>query len=200
MAVETVAELRAIYGDTSPVAAAKEIRVLDAHCETLIGLSPFLVLATSNGKTIDASPKGDEPGFVQIDDSQALLIPDWPGNRRIDGLSNIIEHPWVGILFFIPGLRETLRVNGGASIHTEPEMLARFERKGRLPLTVLRVQPEEIFMHCAKAFMRSKLWQTESWPDKSQLPRMVDILKAHTNTTAYPDQETMEQKLRESLY
>ncbi len=200
MTVSTIEQLRALYGDTSPVAAAKEIQVLDEHCKALIGLSPFLVLATSNGKTIDASPKGDDPGFVQFDDEQALLIPDWPGNRRIDGLTNIIHHPWVGVLFDIPGLRETLRVNGSASIHIEPALLARFERKGRLPISVLRVQPEEIFMHCAKAFMRSKLWQTESWPEKSALPRMVDILKAHTNQTAYPDQATMEKRLRETLY
>lgn len=202
MTIKTIADLRALYGEVTPVAAAKQISALDEHCERFIELSPFLILATSNGQTLDASPKGDQPGFVQIDSEGNLLIPDWPGNRRIDGLSNVLQHPWVGVLFLIPRLRETLRVNGQATIHIEPELLARFERKGKLPITVLKVAPSEIFMHCAKAFMRAKLWQPDTWPDKDSLPRMIDIITAHAQLSSHPDltEDAMEERLKSTLY
>ncbi|MFK7965074.1 MAG: pyridoxamine 5'-phosphate oxidase family protein [Burkholderiaceae bacterium] len=200
MPIQSVEKLREIYGDVSEVAAAKQISALDEHCRHFISLSPFLVLSTSNGQSIDASPKGDDPGFVQIDDSGSLLIPDWPGNRRLDGLSNVLAHPQVGLIFLIPGLRETLRVNGAATIHNESDLLARFERKGKLPITVLRVVPAEIFMHCAKAFMRAKLWQPETWPEKQTLPRMIEIIQAHAKTNAYKDEAEMQAKLDATLY
>jgi len=200
MSIKSLEQLRSLYGETSEIAAAKQISSLDEHCRHFISLSPFLVLSTSNGRSLDASPKGDDPGFVQVDENGALLIPDWPGNRRLDGLSNILAHPQVGLIFMIPGLRETLRVNGTASIHIEPELLARFERKGKLPISVLRVEPAEVFMHCAKAFMRARLWQPDSWPDKSALPRMVEIMRAHTQTQAYKDEAEMQERLNATLY
>lgn len=200
MPIQSLEQLRSLYGETSEIAAAKQISSLDEHCKHFISLSPFLVLSTSNGTAVDASPKGDDPGFVQVDDNGALLIPDWPGNRRLDGLSNILLNPQVGIIFMIPGLRETLRVNGAASIHVEPELLARFERKGKLPISVLRVEPAEAFMHCAKAFMRAKLWQPDSWPAKEKLPRMVEIIRAHTQTQAYKDEAEMQERLNATLY
>lgn len=200
MPIESAEELRALYGEVVGPAKTKQIDHLDVHCERFIAMSPFLVLSTSDGRRQDASPKGDEPGFVQISEDGNLLIPDWPGNRRIDGLTNIVHNPWAGVLFLIPGLRETLRVNGAASIHVEPELLNRFERRGKHPISVLQIKPEEVFMHCAKAFMRSKLWQPESWPEKETLPRMIDIIKAHSGTSSYADQAAMEERLNATLY
>ncbi len=200
MAVTSIEQLRAIYGDPSDVARDKQIAQLDDHCRTFIGRSPFLVLATAHDRAADASPKGDEPGFVQIDEAGHLLIPDWPGNRRLDGLTNIVGNPWVGVLFIIPGIRETLRVNGEATIHDEPAILGRFDRQGRHPITVLRVAPHEVFLHCAKAFMRSKLWEPESWPDRSTVPGMVEMLKAHTKRTAYPSEAELAERLKATLY
>ncbi len=200
MPIESAEALRALYGEVVGPAKTKQIDHLDEHCARIIAMSPFLVLSTSDGRRQDASPKGDEPGFVQISEDGNLLIPDWPGNRRIDGLSNIIKNPWAGVLFIIPGLRETLRVNGAASIHDEPEFLHRFERRGKHPITVLQIKPEEVFMHCAKAFMRSKLWQPESWPEKGTLPRMIEIIKAHAGTSSYADQAAMEERLNATLY
>ncbi len=114
--IESVEKLREIYGDPSPRAAAKVIDRIDRHCEALIAASPMVFIATGDGARLDVSPKGDAPGFVKPDGPKALLIPDWPGNNRIDGLTNLIADPRVGLIFVIPGLRETLRVNGTASI------------------------------------------------------------------------------------
>ena len=200
MPVQTVEELRALYGEVVGPAKTKQIDRLDEHCANFISMSPFLVLATSDGERQDASPKGDEPGFVRISADGNLLIPDWPGNRRIDGLTNIINNPRAGVLFLIPGLRETLRVNGRASIHIERDMLELFERKGKHPISVLQVVPEEVFMHCAKAFMRSKLWQPDTWPEKDSLPRMIDIIKAHAGASSYANQAAMEARLNATLY
>ncbi len=200
MPITSVAQLRALYGEPSAVALAKQIPALDDYCRRFIARSPFLVLASAHDTQVDASPKGDLPGFVQVDDAGHLLIPDWPGNRRIDGLSNIVANPWVGILFMIPNVRETLRVNGHAVIHEEPELTARFDRDGRRPITVLRVAPQEVFLHCAKAFMRSHLWEPDTWPARSELPGMVEMLRAHTQTTAYADEAAMQARLNSTLY
>lgn len=200
MPITSLEQLRAHYGEPSEIARAKQIAALDAHCLTFIARSPFLVLATANGHQLDASPKGDRPGFVQVDAQGHLLIPDWPGNRRIDGLSNIVANPWVGVLFLIPNIRETLRVNGRATIHDESEYTRRFDHQGRHPITVLRVEPHEVFLHCAKAFIRSKLWQPDTWPDRADVPGMVEILKAHTRQTAYASEAALEERLQTTLY
>jgi hypothetical protein len=179
MPVTTEARLREIYGAVSPRAEAKQIDRLDAHCRAFIAATPFALLATSDGIRLDVSPKGDRPGFILVEGDRHLLVPDWPGNNRIDGMRNILAHPHVGMIFLIPSVRETLRVNGTATIHDDPALLERCAHDGRLPLTVIRVAVEEVFLHCAKAFLRSKLWQPESWPAARPVPPMGEMIRDH---------------------
>lgn len=189
MPITTEARLREIYGAVSPRAAAKQIDHLDRHCRAFIAASPFVFLATSDGTRLDASPKGDRPGFVEVEDAKHLLIPDWPGNNRVDGMRNILAHPHVGMIFLIPTVRETLRVNGTATLHDEPALLEKCGRKGRLPLTVIRVAVEEVFLHCAKAFLRSQLWESESWPETRPVPPMGEMIRDHAGTEGPPEPE-----------
>ncbi|SFD68934.1 pyridoxamine 5'-phosphate oxidase family protein [Shimia marina] len=197
----TPEKLREIYGEASPHASKKVISHFDAHCRSFIAHSPFLVLVTSDGTNLDASPKGDPAGFVEVESETTLLIPDRPGNNRIDGLLNILAHPKVSILFMIPSVAETLRVNGVAEISDDPALCARFAIKGRAPKTVLRVRAEEIFLHCGKAPMRSGLWKPESWPAERPLPSLYAMIKDHaemeveSTTQAYA-----EQRYKDTLY
>ncbi|MEZ5659579.1 MAG: pyridoxamine 5'-phosphate oxidase family protein [Burkholderiaceae bacterium] len=200
MPITTLDALLNIYGQPSERARDKQIDHLDAHCRRFIALSPFLIMATSEGPRLDASPKGDEPGFVIVEDEHHLLIPDWPGNRRIDGMRNLIRDPAIGLIFMIPNVEETLRVNGHATIHDDAPLLARFDRGGRRPLTVIRVRCHEAFLHCAKAFMRSKLWQPQSWPAREALPSMAQMLKDHAELADLPDEAQMRTLLRDTLY
>lgn len=200
MAIDTLEALIEIYGEPSPRARDKQIDHIDTHCRRFIALSPFLVLATRDGPRLDASPKGDAPGFVAVEDDHHLLIPDWPGNRRIDGMRNLIRDPAVGIIFLIPNVEETLRVNGTATIHAEPELLERFEHQGKRPLTVIRVQCHEVFLHCPKAFMRSRLWNPESWPTRDTLPTLGQMLRDHAKLAEAPDETLFQAQMRETLY
>jgi PPOX class probable FMN-dependent enzyme len=179
MPITTEARLREIYGSAKGRARTKLVGHIDHHCRAFIAVSPFMLMATSDGVHHDVSPKGDLPGFVVVEDDKHLLIPDWPGNSRIDGLCNIVAHPRVGLIFLIPSVRETLRVNGGATIHDEPEILEKCANQGRLPLTVLRVAVEEVFLHCAKSLLRSKLWQPEAWPASRPVPSMGEMIRDH---------------------
>lgn len=179
MPITTEARLREIYGPASPRAVAKELDHIDRHCRAFIAASPFVLIATSDGARLDVSPKGDRPGFLVVEDENHLLIPDWPGNNRIDGMRNILAHPHVGLIFLIPTVRETLRVNGTASIHDDPALLEACAYKGRLPLTVIRVAVAEVFLHCAKAFLRSQLWQPESWPETRPVPPAGEMIRDH---------------------
>jgi PPOX class probable FMN-dependent enzyme len=179
MAITDPAELRALYGDTHPRAAKKVIDRLDGHCRAFIAASPFVLIATSDGSRVDVSPKGDPAGSAVVEDERHLLIADRPGNNRIDGLLNVLKHPWVGTIFLIPGVRETLRVNGRATVHAEPELLDRCSMNGRRPITVLRIEVEEVFLHCAKALLRSRLWEPASWPAERPVPVMSDMIRDH---------------------
>jgi len=180
MPITTETRLREIYGPATPRALVKQLDRIDDHCRGFIAACPFVLLATSDGARLDVSPKGDRPGFVVVEDDKHLLIPDWPGNARIDGLRNILAHPRVGLIFLIPTVRETLRVNGSASIHDDPELLAACAHRGRLPLTVIRIAVEEVFLHCAKALLRSKLWQPENWPEARPVPSMGEMIHDHS--------------------
>ncbi|HSF96951.1 MAG TPA: pyridoxamine 5'-phosphate oxidase family protein [Thermohalobaculum sp.] len=201
MAITTEARLREIYGPPSPRAAAKEIDHLDRHCRAFIAASRFLVIATSDGGRLDVSPKGDRAGFVVVEDDGHLLIPDWPGNSRIDGMRNILAHPKVALIFLIPTVRETLRVNGTATIHDDPELLAACAHQGRLPLTVIRVAVEEVFLHCAKALLRSQLWQQETWPEVRPVPPMGEMIADHAGMAAQAETEAeMIARYEKSLY
>lgn len=199
--IQDAATLRALYGPINPRAEKKVIDRLDRHCLDFLAASPFMLLATSDGRRLDVSPKGDAPGFVQADGDRAILIPDWPGNARIDGLTNILSHPRVGTIFMIPGVRETLRINGPAEIHDDEVLRARFETRGRLPITVLRVETEEIFTHCSKAMMRSQLWAPESWPKSRPVAGLYDMIRDHA-AMSIPDisEEEMLEKFEKDLY
>lgn len=176
-AVTDLAELRTLVGEPSELARKKQIDHLDAHCREYIAHAPFLLLGTADAAGhCDVSPKGDAPGFVQVLDDHHLVIPDRPGNKRFDGIRNILENPHVGLIFLVPRYEETLRVNGRATITRDPELLARFDVGGKRPLLAIGVEVEEVFMHCAKAFKRAGLWQPEKWPDISAMAPAACIL------------------------
>jgi PPOX class probable FMN-dependent enzyme len=170
-------QLREHYPPAIERARLKVLRKLDRHCERFIALSPFLCLGTAGESGIDVSPRGDRPGFVQILDEVTLAIPDWPGNNRLDSLTNLLSNPQIGILFLIPGVDETLRVNGTARITTDAGMLARWNTNGKQPKSVLVVTVNEAFLHCGKAFIRSRLWGGDFRVDRSQLPSYACMLK-----------------------
>ena len=160
------AALRAVIGHTAPGLADKVLNHIDSFAAEFIARSPFLVLATTAAdSTMDASPKGDAPGFVEVLDEHTLLIPDRAGNKLAYGHVNVLANPQVSLLFMIPGTRETLRINGQATLHVDPLWLERLAAAdGKPAKVVIRVRVAEAFFHCAKAFIRSKLWQADSWP------------------------------------
>lgn len=173
-------ELRSIYKQPSERAVGKEIRHLDHHCRHFITNSPFVLIGSNDGAgNADVSPKGDKPGFVAVLDDTTLAIPDRPGNNRLDTLENILINPSVGLIFFVPGMDETLRVNGTASLTVDEGLRQRLAVDGKAPISVMLVTVKAVYMHCAKAFMRSQLWQPGSWPDRSVLPTLGQILKDH---------------------
>jgi uncharacterized protein len=176
--VNSVTELRAILGTPSERAVRKQLAALDVHCRAFIARSPFVVLSTASASGIcDASPKGDLPGFVQVVDDHTLVIPDRPGNRRADSLSNILDNPHVGLLFLIPGMDETLRVNGSASIVRDEALLDRMSVDGRRPQLGIVVHVEECYLHCAKAFLRSKLWDPAQHMPRNEMPSLARMIQ-----------------------
>ena len=173
-------ELRTIYKTPEPTAGSirKELKRLDGHCRSFIARSPFVLIGSSDGKgNADVTPKGDKPGFAAVLDDNTIAIPDRPGNNRLDTLENIILNPAVGLLFLIPGMNETLRVNGEARITTDPALRERLAVEGKPPQSVVIVTVKAAYMHCAKAFMRSELWRPESWPDRSSMPTLGEIMR-----------------------
>jgi PPOX class probable FMN-dependent enzyme len=168
--IRTVDQLRAVVGDHVPGIDLKVYDHLNDHARDYISRSPFLVLSTSgrDGRQ-DASPKGDEPGFVEVEDDRTILVPDRPGNKLVYGLVNIIENPHVGLLFMIPGTNETLRVNGSAELIDDPAVAARLAARDKPAVLAIRVHVEECFFHCAKAFLRSKLWKPETWSERKKI-------------------------------
>ncbi len=175
--VNTIEELREIIGHPSELVARKQIYALDHHCRAFIARSPFLAIGTASGTGIcDVSPKGDPPGFVQVLDDTTLLVPDRPGNRRLDTLLNIMDNPQVGLLFLIPGIEETLRVNGRAAIVQDEELLDRCRVNGKLPVLGIVVEIQEAFLHCAKAFKRSRLWASESQLERGEIASLAQMI------------------------
>ena len=190
--------LRGLFPATHALAALESQDFLDAHAQAFIGRAPFLCLGTQSaaGKA-DVSPRGDPAGFVKILDSQTLAIPDRPGNNRLDSLVNLIANPSVGLLFIIPGYDDTLRVNGQASVVTDPELLESMRVNDRLPRVAIVVRVSEVFLHCAKAFRRSHLWDPAHFQDRAQMPSLMKILLDQT-TGAPSDAEEM-RKMDEGL-
>jgi len=197
----TEQRLREIYGDPSPRAAAKVIDALDRHCRSFIANSTFLVLATSDGEDLDVSPKGDPAGFVIVEDDHHLLLPDRPGNNRIDGMLNLLKNPKVALIFMIPTVTETLRVNGTATIHDDPALRGLCAINGRSPKTVLRIAVEEVFSHCGKAPLRAGLWKPDTWPDNRPVATLNEIVRDHSNIeVASIEQSAVDELYRKTLY
>jgi uncharacterized protein len=175
-------ELRTLLGSPSLRGQNKVISIIDKHCKEFIEKSPFLVLATSDADgNCDSSPRGDGPGFVYVMDNQHLIIPDRPGNKRVDSMFNILENPNVGLLFLIPGMDETLRINGKATIIKDEDILEKMAVNGKAPLLGIVVKVEQCFMHCGKAFKRSGLWEPEKWSAKEEMPNAAKIIADHVN-------------------
>ncbi|MGI9327660.1 MAG: MSMEG_1061 family FMN-dependent PPOX-type flavoprotein [Pseudomonadales bacterium] len=168
--ITTVAQLRSIIGEAHPSVAEKKIDHLDRYARTFIARSPFLVLSTADAQgRVDASPKGDAPGFVQVVDNSTLVIPDRPGNKLAYGHQNILHNPQVGLLFMIPNTAETLRVNGRAELTADAQLLQSLASRGKSAVLAIQVSVEECFFHCAKAFLRSGLWKPESWGERHRV-------------------------------
>jgi len=182
MSIKTIDELRRLYGYASGRAKIKELKKLDKHSIRFIETSPFLVISTVNnvGK-MDTSPRGGNSGFIKIIDDKTLYIPDAKGNNRLDSLSNIIQTGQVGLLFFIPGMDETLRVNGSAFISVDEDKLNLFSNLKNQPKSIISVTIEEVFLHCAKAFMRSELWDKDAQITRSDFPTMGQMLNDQLN-------------------
>ncbi|HXJ17824.1 MAG TPA: pyridoxamine 5'-phosphate oxidase family protein [Candidatus Polarisedimenticolia bacterium] len=171
--VETLAKL---YGSPSGAAVEKEIDYLHPHYQRLIAASPFFILATGGPDGMDASPRGDAPGFVVVEDEKTLLIPDRRGNNRVDSLRNIIANPRVALLFLIPGIGETLRVNGRAEISTDPALLERFRVGDAMPRSVIVVRVDTVFFQCARAIFHAKLWDPARHLERGSLPSLGTIV------------------------
>ena len=173
------AALRALHHAPMSRATDKVLRALDAHCRRIVALSPFCVIATQGPRGADVSPRGDPPGFVRIIDDATLLLPDRVGNNRLDGTTNLLANPRIGMLFFVPGMNETLRINGTARITDDARLLAASAVNGRAPKIGLVIAVEEAFLHCAKALVRSALWDPGRHIDRASLPSYADMLLDH---------------------
>jgi PPOX class probable FMN-dependent enzyme len=174
--VTSMEQLNALYGEVHPPARVKEIDHVNAHYRAFIEAAPFFAMATAGPDGLDCSPRGDPAGFVRVHDEKTLLIPDRRGNNRIDSLRNLIHDPRVGLLFLIPGCGETIRINGRATISTDPELCKSFVMEGKTPRCVLVVAVERVYYQCAKAIVRSKLWDPASKVDRASLPSAGTIL------------------------
>lgn len=194
-------ELRTLYAAPTERSQRKEIRHLDPHCRRFIALSPFVVLASADdANRCDASPRGGDPGFVKVLDDTTLLIPDAPGNNRLDSMQNIQASGRIGLLFLVPGVDETLRVNGRARVSADPEQIRLCTTERRAPKVVIEVRAEEVFLHCAKALMRSRLWSDANRVERSSLPTMGQMIADQSGMNIAPEtQEEMVARYQKDL-
>jgi uncharacterized protein len=175
--IEKFADIRALYGEPAERVIKKQLPRLEKHSRAFIERSPFLVIASVDALgRVDASPKGDAPGFVRVLDDATLLIPDRLGNNRVDTIGNVLENPGVGLIFFVPGLRETLRVNGKARITTDPALLEPCAVGGKLPRSGILIAAEEVYFHCGKALIRSDLWNPAKMLKLTDFPSLGRIV------------------------
>lgn len=199
--ITSLEEIEDMIGTPSKLAENKVVHHLDEDCISFIKASPFLVISTSNQSgNCDASPRGDKAGFVHILDEKHFIIPERPGNRRIDSIKNIITNSQIGILFIIPGLNETLRINGKAIITSDKNLLNQLEANGHIPSLGIIVEVEEIFIHCAKAFIRSSIWNPENWPKKKDYPSPSQMLARHTRTKKTEVEKQLKESYLKRLY
>jgi len=200
--ITTLDQLDRLYGEPVPAAIIKEIDYISDHYKAFIDKSPFVVVATVSPDGLDCSPRGDPAGFVRVRDRKTVLIPDRRGNNRIDTLRNIVRDPRISLLFMIPGIGNTLRINGHAEICADPDLLATFSFKGKTPRTVLIVTVERIYTQCPKALVRSRLWSQDAQIARSELPSAGEMLESLSKGAidgaqydqAYP------QRLKETIY
>jgi PPOX class probable FMN-dependent enzyme len=176
--IRSVADLEALYGEPGEASTVKEIDYITPHYRAYIEASPFCALATSGPEGLDCSPRGDKPGFVRIHDPKTLMLPDRRGNNRIDSLRNVVRDPRVALLFLIPGLGNTLRVNGRAHLSVDPALLESFAVEEKAPRSVMVMQVETIYFQCARALVRSELWNPSRHVDPKSLPSAGQILAA----------------------
>ena len=175
-------ELREIFGKPSERSLNKQIDHLHQHCREIISKSPFILLGTSNSSGLcDVSPKGDFPGFVRVLDDKTVAIPDLSGNSRLETLANMLGNPHVGLIFLIPGMNETLRINGNVRLIKGADLLESMSYQGKLPILAIVVDVEEVFIHYQKSFMCSKLWSVQSQINRNALPSMAEILRDHAD-------------------
>ncbi|TAG25867.1 MAG: pyridoxamine 5'-phosphate oxidase family protein [Burkholderiales bacterium] len=207
--ITTLAELRALYDPARERSVLKELPQLDAHARRFVGLSPMVVISTHGAAgSADASPRGGEAGFVKVVDESTLLIPDSPGNNRLDSLHNIIETGQIGLLFLVPGMDETLRINGRAELSADEALRTlctdTLTGKPRVPKLVIRVSVQASYLHCAKALMRSDLWNTAKHIARNQMPSMGEMLRDQmadrmASDTVFETQEQMLERYKQTL-
>ena len=198
------AALRACYPERSELARLKEIDHLDQHCRNFIALSPFMVMgSTRAGAGTDVSPRGDQPVFVRVLDDRTLAIPDRPGNNRLDTFSNLLADAEVGLLFLVPGIDETLRVNGRASLSRDPDLMAGSAVDRKLPRMMVLVAVRQVFFHCGKALKRSRLWHDDYKVERSAFPSLGRVIIEQAKTAAITVEEAdarVERGYKENLY
>lgn len=175
--IETVAELNALYGEPGEASLIKVTSYLTAEYRHMIEASPFVALATVGSEGLDCSPRGDAGNVVYVEDIRTLLMPDWRGNNRVDSLSNIVRDPRVALMFLVPGSNTAMRVNGRAIVAIEPSLLERFEMDGKNPRSVVVIEIDEVYSQCARALIRSDLWNPDKYADVKALPTVGDMLK-----------------------
>ena len=199
--VTSEAQLDAIYGQPAGPAVIKEIDHISEHYRRFIETSPFVILATSGPEGLDCTPRGDPPGFVRVVDSRTVMLPDRRGNNRIDSLRNIVRDPRIALLFLIPGIGRTLRINGRAAINVNPELCASFAMEGKLPRSVLVVTAERVYTQCPKALVRSRLWDASLHVGEGKLPSSGAMMKSlQTDFDADAYDRAYPQRLKETIY
>ena len=199
--IEDVAQIRELYGPAQERSLKKQLTHLDRHARAFIALSPFLVVASADPSgRCDASPKGDAPGFVRVIDNVTLLIPDRLGNNRVDTIGNLVAAPGIGLIFFVPGINETLRVNGRACITTDPALLEPLAVNGKAPRSGILVTAEEVYFHCGKALIRSDLWNPEKRLPRGQWPSLGRIIAEQIGTDPVEGERLTAESYRTRLY
>ena len=201
--LNTEADLRTVYKQPGGGAVGKDIAQIDAHFAHFISLSPFLCIGTAGENGLcDVSPRGGEPGFVHVIDARTLAMPDRPGNNRLDSLGNITRNPGVGLLFFVPGFEDTLRVNGVAHVTTEPELMARFTTDGKPPRSVVLIDVKEAYLHCVKAIKRAGLWTQEAQVDRATFPTAGQVSRDQLKLEIPGEviDASLDQDARDNLY
>jgi PPOX class probable FMN-dependent enzyme len=202
--INSAEELRELIGAPDAPAIKKQIDHLDEHCRRFIALAPLLFISSANADgQCDVSPKGDAPGFVHVLDDNLLAVPERAGNRRTDTMRNVLANPQVGLIFIIPGMRETLRINGRATIYRDPELLATMTFQGKTPLVAMVVEAQEVFLHCGRALVRARVWETATWPDPVALPSAARIFTDHMRlpeVTCERAEEVLEDHYTTHLY